>query len=201
MTNQRYAIAGILAPAIFLITYLIASSLRPEYNLYTKAISELGSLHAPNKWFWNIFGYILPGILVSIFSIGLYKEISAGKASKYPLAGIFLSGVFMAIAGIFPGDFDNKQSMAMLLHTFGSLGSYVFFLLGAFTYVRLMKKSAYWQQAIKPTLIFTWLTIIFGSWPFIFPDYPAVGQRMVFMFYFLWIGYTAYKMFIKLKMN
>ncbi len=101
----------------------------------------------------------------------------------------------MIVSGIFPGDFNDKSSTTMLLHTLGSFGSYLFFLLGAFTYPQLMTKSDYWRKAVAPTLIFTWLTILFGSWPFIFPHMPAVGQRIVFAFYFLWIGLMAMRLY------
>ncbi len=168
---------------------------RPEYHFLTKAISELGSVDATNKWTWNIFGYIITGIFISIFSIGLYQKLKTENFSKMPFIAIFLSGLFMAISGVFPGDFENKNSLTMLLHTIGSFGSYIFFLMGAFTIPKQMKKTVYWASAIKPSLIFTWLTILFGSWAFVFPDIPAVGQRIVFMFYFLWIIFTAYKLY------
>lgn len=195
MTNRSYGIIGIATPIVFLATYLIMSSIRPEYSMFTKAISELGSLDASNKWLWNSFGYILTGILISIYAIGLYKNVAVTKSSKLPLYGILLSGLLMTISGIFPGDFDNRQSTTMLLHTIGSFGSYIFFLIGAFTYPKQMRKSKYWKPTIKPTLIFTWLTILFGGWAFLFPNIPAFGQRIVFLFYFLWIIYTAIKLY------
>ncbi len=194
MTNKSYAIIGIAAPIVFLITYIIMSSIRPEYSMFTKAISELGSVDAPKGWIWNSLGYILSGLLIAIYSVGLYKNIINEKSSKIPLYGIFFSGIFMILSGIFPGDFDNKQSTTMLLHTLGSFGSYIFFLIGAFTYPKLMSKKDYWKRAKKATLIFTYLTIIFGAWPFIFSNVPAVGQRIVFFFYFSWIFYTAIKL-------
>ncbi|WP_271783719.1 DUF998 domain-containing protein [Aquimarina algiphila] len=194
MTNKSYGIIGITATIIFLVTYVIMSSMRPEYSMFTKAISELGSIDAPNRWIWNSFGYIMSGLFIAIYAFGLYKNIVIEKSSKLSLYGMFLSGVFMAISGIFPGDFDNKQSTTMLLHTIGSFGSYIFFLIGAFTYPRLMDKTDYWKRVKKPTLIFTYLTIIFGAWAFVFPNMPALGQRIVFFFYFLWIFYTAIKL-------
>jgi hypothetical membrane protein len=180
-------------------TYLVISNIRPEYSFITKAVSELGSLDAPNKWAWNILGYIVPGILISVYSFGLYKNIAPENSSKLPLIVILLRGIFMSFSGIFSGDFNNRQSTTMLLHTLGSLGSYLFFLIGAFTFPRQMKKSSYWKSAIKSTLIFTWLTILFGSWVFIFPGYPAVGQRIVFIFYFSWIVFTAYKLYVEVE--
>lgn len=195
MNNKHYAIIGFLAPTLFWLTYFVMANQRLEYSFLTKAISELGSVDAPNKWTWNILGYILTGVLISIFSIGLYKNIKTDNSSRLPFIGIFLSGIFMAVSGFFPGDFENKKSLTMLLHAIGSFGSYIFFLIGAFTFHRQMKKNPYWKTSIKPTLIITWLTIVFGSWGFIFPNMPAVGQRIVFAFYFLWIIFTAYKLF------
>ena len=46
MTNKQYSISGVLAVAIFWITYFIMSSQRPEYSYLRKAISELGSIDA-----------------------------------------------------------------------------------------------------------------------------------------------------------
>lgn len=160
MKNKQYAIIGFLAPAIFWLTYFVMASQRSEYSYLTKAISELGSLDAPNKWTFNILGYTLTGVLISIFSIGLYKNIKSDNSSKLPFIGIFLSGIFMSISGIFPGDFDNRQSTTMLLHMAGSFGSYIFFLIGAFTYPKLMNKTDYWKRAKKPTLIFAYLLIV-----------------------------------------
>ena len=195
MTNKTYGIIGIATPILFLTLYIVMSSIRPEYSMLTKAISELGSLDAPNKWLWNFFGYILTGILIAIYSFGLYRNIAVTKSSKLPLYGILFSGVFMAVSGIFPADMDDRQSTTMLLHTVGSLGSYIFFLIGAFTYPKLMDKSDYWKRAKRPTLIFTFLTILFGAWPFVYPNIPGLGQRIVFFFYFAWIFYTGIKLY------
>ncbi len=195
MNNKNFAVAGLLAPILLWTTYFIMASQRPEYSFLYKAISELGSLDAPNKWMWNIFGYIIPGLLISFYSIGLYKSVATEKSSKLPLMGIFLSGFFMTISGIFPADMDNRSSATTLLHMVGSYGSYVFFLLGAFSYPKLMKRKEYWKNSSLPLLIFVWLTIVCGSWYLIFPNIPSVGQRIVFFFYFAWITYTAIKLY------
>ena len=194
-TNKRYSLIGLLAPVMFGVTYIIMAFQRPEYSFLTKAISELGSLDAPNMWYFNVFGYILPGVLISIFSIGLYRCIAQKTSSSLPLLGIFLSGLFMAISGIFPGDFDDRSSTTMIIHTVGSFGSYIFFLIGAFSYPKLMRESNYWKTVIFRSLTLTWLTIFFGAWPFIFTDMPGVGQRIVFSLYFLWIAFHAFKLY------
>lgn len=195
MTPRHYALIGMAAPILFWSTYFIMAGLRPEYSFYTKAISELGSVDAPHKWIWNSLGYGVTGLCISVYAYGLFRSVAGKGASKLSLIGLMLSGLFMSFAGIFPGDFDNKQTTTMLLHTLGSFGSYLFFLLAAFTYPKHMHTSTYWKQASRPTLLFTWLTILFGAWPFLFPSMPAVGQRFVFLFYFVWIFYTAIKLY------
>lgn len=195
MTRRQFALFGLLAPVLFGITYFVMALQRSDYSFLTKAVSELGSLDAPNKWYFNVFGYILPGVLISIFSIGLYQSMAQKASSRLPLLGIFLSGLFMAISGIFPGDFDDRTSTTMILHTVGSFGCYIFFLMGAFTYPKLLRESNYWKPVIFFSLTLTWLTIIFGAWPFVFTDMPGVGQRIVFSLYFFWIVLHAFKLY------
>lgn len=195
MKNRFYAIIGLSSPVLLLTTYFIMANQRPEYSFLYKQISELGSLDAPNKWIWNICGYIIPGLLISIYSIGLYNSIATKNSSKLPLIGIFLSGFFMTFTGIFPADMDDRSSTTTILHMVGSYGSYIFFLIGAFTYSKLMRQNSYWKSSNLPLLIFVWTTILFGSWHYIFPNIPSVGQRITFFFYFAWISYTAIKLY------
>lgn len=195
MTNKLYALAGLAAPLLFWLTYFILAARRPAFSFLYKAISELGSVDAPDLWVWNVFGYIIPGCLIAIFSVGLYRNIVPVGHARSALVGLVASGLLMALAGIFPGDFNDRQSVTMLLHTLGSFGSYLGFLVGAFAFHTQMKLNKNWASAALPTLLFTWMTIVFGAWPFVFPDFPAAGQRLVFGFYFLWITYTAFRLY------
>ena len=195
MNNKLYAIAGLSAPFLLWTTYFIMANQRSEYSFLYKQISELGALDAPNKWIWNVFGYMIPGILISIYSIGLYQSMSEKKSSKLPLIGIFLTGFFMTFSGVFPADMDNRSSATTILHMVGSYGSYIFFLVGTFTYPKLMKKSSYWRCGNKLLLFFVWMTIVFGFWYYVFPNIPSVGQRITFFFVFAWITYTAVKLY------
>lgn len=195
MKNRIYAVIGLSSPILLLTTYFIMGNQRPEYSFLYKLVSELGALDAPNKWIWNIFGYIIPGILISIYSIGLYKSIATKKSSKLPLIGIFLTGFFLMFSGVFPADMENRSSTTTILHMVGSYGSYLFFLIGTFTYPKLMKANSYWKSSNLPLLTFVWLTIISGTWSWVFPNIPAVGQRITFFFVFAWIAYTAIKLY------
>lgn len=190
MKRINYAISGILAPIIFVLAYLIMASIRPDYSHLTKAISELGSLDAPNKWWWNVIGYISVGGLISTFAIGFSKNVNPKGGGRLAFWGLFLSGVFMSLSGMFPGDFENRTSSTMILHAIGSFGSFLFFLIAAFSYPRQFKKSEYWKRASIPSLIITIICILSGFLRT--GNMPGLGQRLGFIFYFIWIGYLAF---------
>ena len=62
MNNKGFAFSGIASAFLLGATYFVMANMRQEYSFKYKAISELGSLDAPNLWFWNILGYIIPGL-------------------------------------------------------------------------------------------------------------------------------------------
>ena len=195
MKNREFALVGLASAFLLWTTYFIMANMRPEYSFKYKAISELGSIDAPNLWFWNILGYIIPGFLIAIFSVGLFKYSAEDKDSKIPYYALIFSGLFMALSGIFPADMDNGKATTTIIHMIGSFGSYISFLFAAFTYPKIWKKNKDWLPIVKPTLICTWLTIIFGSWYIFFPNIPSVGQRIVFLLYFLWIIIAAINLY------
>lgn len=178
-----------MAPVMFFITYIILAGLRPEYSMYYKAVSELGDVDAPYRWWWNVFGYILPGLLVSGWAFRQHPILVTGGGGRLALWGLITSGLMMALSGIFPGDFENRQSITMLLHSVGSFGSYVGFLMAAFVYPRVA--APIWQPMLRRARWMAWLSVAAGSWPMWVPEYPAIGQRVVFACYWSWMIYLS----------
>lgn len=133
ISARRIGLIAVITPVWFVGVYLVMASRRPEYSHLTKAISELGSLDAPNLWVWNVLGYVLPGLAVALLGVGLWREFAGlGRKATVPTMALLASGLFMALSGVFPGDFDNRSSLTMVLHTLSSLGSFVVFLVAGF---------------------------------------------------------------------
>ena len=166
--------------------------MRPEFSHFTKAISELGSLDATNLWYWNILGYIIPGLMVSLLGVGLLREFN--NHPKTPAYALMLSGLFMVLSGIFPGDFDNRTSFTMIMHTIGSLGSFIAFLVSGFWYPKIFRNKITWNSISKLSLSLVILSILSG---FIrYGQAPGLGQRIGFAFFFAWIfvvGLSLYR--------
>ncbi|MEZ4941427.1 MAG: DUF998 domain-containing protein [Saprospiraceae bacterium] len=193
MNQKPHALAGIAAPLLFVSAYLLAAAARPEFNHFTRAVSELGSVHAPNAVFWNVLGFICPGLLVAFFAIGLHQAVGQGNAGQLPFYALFLSGSLMVVAGLFPGDFEHRGSFTTIMHAIGTFGSFIAFLVAAFTYPLFLRKSDFWEKTIVPSLTLTWLCILSG---FLRTGMaPGIGQRVGFAFYFLWIAFMAVNLY------
>ncbi len=193
MHQKPHALAGIAAPLLFVSAYLLAAAARPEFNHFTKAVSELGSVHAPNAGFWNLLGFICPGLLIAFFALGLHQAVGQDSEGRLPFYALFLSGILMALAGLFPGDFEHRTSFTMIMHAVGTFGSFIAFLVAAFTYPLYLRKSDFWEKTIVPSLTLTWLCILSGFLRTGMP--PGIGQRVGFAFYFLWIAFMAINLY------
>ena len=196
MNNKKYALLGWLSGLVFWISYFVMSSIRADYFHKYKAVSELGSIGAPNAIFWNVIGFMCVGVLIALFSIGLHKSVSLSGAGKGKAAFFFLlgSGLCWVFAGIFPGDFEDKTSLTMTLHAVGSLGSGLLFVLAAYSYIPQMRSSVHWRSAVVPS---TTLVILFILSGFLRAgSAPALGQKIGFAIYFVWVAFMAFKLYL-----
>ena len=198
-TNRTVGLLAACVPFWFLLFYLCMSSMRPEYSHLTKAISELGSLDAPNRWVWNICGYILPGTIIALLGFGIAEQLKNESGIRLASFGLVVSGVLMVLSGIFPGDFENRTSLTMIMHAIGSLGSFVGFLICGFTLPRILRRSANWRVYAWPSLALVILSIVTGILRT--GNAPGLGQRLGFACYFLWVGLIGFALFRNAKIR
>lgn len=179
-----------IMPVWFAGIYLTLSTLRPEYSHLTKAISELGSIDAPRAWIWNLLGYILPGIAVALLGLGIGNRFAKESGARVPARALIASGFFMALSGVFPADFENRTSLTMIVHSVGSIGSFVVFLVAAFSLPRVLRRFSKWRPFVWPSLALTGGTIATGFLRT--GNAPGLGQRLGFACFFLWMGLVGY---------
>ena len=180
-----------ITPLWFFTVYMVMASRRPEYSHLTKAISELGSWDAPNLWVWNVLGYILPGLAMALLGSGL-KRAFAGTTPRaaFPTGALVVAGLLMAMSGVFPGDFDNRSSTSMVLHTVGSLGSFVAFLIAGFGLPPAFRARADWRWLAMPSVALVIASIVTGLLRT--GAAPGLGQRLGFACVFAWVGLVGY---------
>lgn len=104
MKNQNNFILyfGIIGPTVFfLLMYLILPQFYPDFNFNNQFVSELGAVNSPVKFFANYFGFLMLGVCLILFAIGVYK-ISSNKIDRIFSISIFLSGVLIGLISFLP---------------------------------------------------------------------------------------------------
>ena len=192
MNAKTNGLIGITAVAMGSLAIIIMAELRTDgYNHFNKAVSELGSLDAPNKWVFNVFGFILPGVLISIFSFNLLREFRSYRIKSYPFYFLAFSGILISLAGLFPADMENRKSITTLMHMIGSQGGGIFWLLGALTLWWQLKKNKIWKNTAIASFAIPFIMLFAVS--FVSESTPGISQRIVFAAMYLFILILAVK--------
>lgn len=80
-TQRLLAACGIAGPLIFVTVVAILGFIRPDYSHATQLVSELGEPGEPYAMIMNVFGFILFGLSMIPFAVGLHWGISKGRWS------------------------------------------------------------------------------------------------------------------------
>lgn len=191
LSRKAIGAVAVVTPFWFLAVYLVMAGLCPDYDFLHKAISKLGWVGAPHAWYWNALGYILPVLAIALLGLALRIEFSSVRhAASVPAHALVVSGLFMVLSGVFPGDFVNRAATTVVLHTVVAFGTYMAFLVAGFWFPMLFRKLEAWRWVARPSLILVVASIITG---FVRTGATSgLGQRLTFVCFFLWIGLVGF---------
>lgn len=94
-------VQGPLAFPAFHVVVLASASRNPWFNFFEHAFSDLGAAGAADAWIYN-YGLIILGVMVCSFSLGLLLA-SRSRGAAFAAGLYFVSGLFLALIGIYPG--------------------------------------------------------------------------------------------------
>ncbi len=182
---------GIGAFFIFWATSFVLGALRPDYSHIVNTISELGAIGTPNAIFWNIIGFIVPGVLLAIAGGVIAQSIGLERSRMINLACVLLVVAGLAIAGqgVFPAEMKGGAaditSPSTLRHFIFSLLSGAAWALGALLLVGPMKRSLNWRGWHIVSIVLVVLTLIASlTLRGVMPD--GLAQRTGNIFFFAW---------------
>lgn len=169
----------------FLAVLVLFAVLRPDYSHFTKAVSELGAVDAPNAFGWNLLGFGAVGVLVVVFAGGMWAN------SRWRLASLFvaLSGIGFAATGAFQADMDDINARATQLHILASLLSLGAFAVAVPTLGWTLWKIGQRRFAVGVVTLGVAAILSLGLRETDMP--PGLAQRINFMAYLIWIGVVA----------
>jgi hypothetical protein len=146
--------AGILAPIIFVGVFTVEGGLRGGYDPMRMYISALS---LGNRGWIQISNFIVLGLLLFIFTLGLSIEFQTGKASRAGIIAFYIISALFFISGPFvmdPAETPTQQMSAHgLIH--GLSGGIVFLLMPIiiFIFLRHFLSDIKWRSFRTWTLI------------------------------------------------
>lgn len=197
--QSRALWAGLAAPALFLVALLALAAATPGYDHRLHGVGLLGSADAARPLSWNLFGFLLPGLLVAVFAWGLAKALArdgVGAAGRVGLWALALSGLALAACGLLPYDPGRPEAVGSQLHANAFALAMVAFAPGALLVSASTRFRAGWRSltALGPALVAAFFVTLVWPLGLLLPellDRPGLEQRITFALYFGWLLLAA----------
>jgi len=155
-TSQRKlsAWAGIIGPALFALVFTIEGFLRPGYNMLSTFISALS---LGSRGWIQIANFIVFGILLLWFTIGVATEFKSGKASRWGVILLTVLGFCYLLSGFFGMDATGTPFGGNTVHGIlhGIFGGIVFvgMPVSCFVFLRRFREDPKWKGMILWALV------------------------------------------------
>ena len=202
MIKKTASWAGMLGPTFFTLSFLINGFLTPGYDPVRRYVSELSI--GPRGWI-QIVSFMILGICIMLFTLGLKEVFPTGKASRAAPILFMIIAVCYFLSGPFVTDpasmFDNQTTLHGMLH--GIFGAIVFSLSAAVCFVlwRRFRADTAWKPLANFTLaagiVMVVLIILMKigqlqAGPL--NDWAGVVQRCCLIISYAWIFAIAFRM-------
>jgi hypothetical membrane protein len=200
MTNTRVVgFLGITACVVFWATSFVLGALRPSYSHSMNTISELGARGTPNATWWNVVGFIVPGLLLALAGGAIARSIGREQSRLRSLAGglLVLSGLAIAGQGVIPADMTNGVADITSPYTRGhfisSLVAAAAWSIGVLLLTGPMKRSPEWRSLRIVSIVLVLLALV-ASFALrgTLPD--GLAQRLGNAIFFTWFVLTSLKL-------
>jgi hypothetical membrane protein len=193
------ALAGMIAPVLFVAVFTIEGWLRPAYSPLTMYVSELSL--GPHGWV-QITNFILTGFLLLLFAIGVRAEFKEDAASRLGPMLLIVSALSLLLSGPFVMDpsyipRDHWTWHGTLHQLIGALGFFTMAPVIGFIFWRRFREEKQWQSlslwtmaailVIVVAIILLRMVPIPPDAPNIFTPYAGLIQRTALISYMAWI--------------
>lgn len=192
---RTFALCGLAAPLIYTVGAFAAGAGTPDYSHMTQFVSELGATDAPMALLMNAT-FLLFGVLMALFALGLHRGIQAGPGDWLGFALIVAYGVFyvgLAFAPCDPGCRPDPGSFHHRAHFLLS-DSIVFVAIASpLVLFSRLKRDSRWTRVASVVLV-----AALAAWAvFGLPGLGLAGpvkQRVWLFLIFVWIETLALRL-------
>jgi len=198
---------GAIGPLLFIVMFLIEGATRPNYSAWHHFVSSLSL--GEGGWM-QITNFLICGVLVLCFAIGLRRVLHPGKGSTWGpiLLGIF--GLCLIGAGFFvtdpllgyPPGAPSTPTLHGTLHNLLSLVAFISLPAACFVLARRFAGDSAWRGWVFYSIATGILVIVFfiltDVVEFLNPNGPAgFFQRLTIIIGWGWIAFLAIRLLSK----
>lgn len=198
---------GAIGPLLFIVVFLVEGATRPNYSAWHHFVS---SLSLGEQGWMQITNFIVCGVLVLGFAVGLRRVLRPGKGSTWGpiLLGIF--GLCLIGAGIFPTDpildyppgAPGTPTLQGTIHVLLSLVAFTSLIAACFVLARRFAGDPAWRGWAFYSIATGILVLVFFIMADVVasPDLDAPAglfQRLSIITGWSWIGLLALRLMRK----
>lgn len=192
--------AGWLAGVVFAVALSWLGALVPGYEPARMPISFLGIHGVPVAVYWNVAGFIVPGLLVAWFAWSLLAPLQRDGTGSLARIGVWLlliSGLAFAGNGVFAYDLAEPDGTASKLHVAMLTIALLGFLPSALLLALGLRRRPAWRSLVVcgPLLALAVLLSVaqrMGELVPLLQGSPGYAQRITLALYFLWLALASW---------
>ena len=189
------AVAGIVGPVVLIITNLTAAFSVSGYSLIRDSISSLA--WTPMGWLQSI-GFLTVGLLVEVFSAGLFFSIHAARGFRIGIGLLACFGFGLLLIGAFPTDLiGSPTTIQGTIHTVATAIVFFIFPIASLLIAISLRKDLYWRGLFAHTIATSALALalmIGRVW--LPPELSWFGlyERILVANTIIWVGIMAVRL-------
>jgi hypothetical membrane protein len=194
------AVCGLLAgPVAFVATGAAVLAQPDQFSVVNDENSDLGAVTANSPWLANQLGSNLPGLLLLVFAIGLWRSLGSRRSGRIGSILVGVAGVGFFLSGFFRVDCrhldrgcDPVSSWHAVAHNVNGGVTVIALVLAPFVLSRALKFIPEWRDLWIPTILFAVGTIaaaVLGG-----ALGAGVASLLGVLVWFIWITILAARM-------
>jgi hypothetical membrane protein len=202
MPVRLATICGLVAPLTYTAALVFGGLAQPDaFSSADDAISDLGSDTASSGWIYNQVGLNLTGVLVVVFSLGLWRELSPDLLGRLGAVALALTGFTLFLQGFFRLDCQaidagcENISWHSEAHSWATGVSTAFLfaapLLLALAFRRLLRWRDTWLPTLAAVPVFIAVSIVVSAFG------AGASTRAGAVAWFIWLAFIALRLLQK----
>lgn len=190
--QRAFALGGVVGPLVLFGTVLVLGSLDPEYSHLEHAMSLVGSVQAPYSPFGRA-AFVLAGLLLVAFSVGLYRDLRPGRAATAGAASVTVHGVGRIGEGVFAWNILQSDSLTNTLHIAFGVPAVLSMLAAPLLLAWVFRADDRWRWYYRYTaataIAFVGVFVLVGPLSATaVVEFPlGLGQRLGFGLWYVWL--------------